>query len=81
MSGYDIGWAVAQMKAGHKVCRPGWNGKGMWLKLLEADVFKRAYGYGDYRDCVVMKTADDHYQPGWLASQPDLLATDWELAE
>ena len=78
---HDIGWAVAQMKAGKKVCRPGWNGKKMWVTILKADVFERAFGYTDYEDCIVMRTATGRYQPGWLASQPDLLAEDWELAE
>jgi hypothetical protein len=28
-----------------------------------------------------MFTADKKWQPGWLASQSDMLATDWEVAE
>ena len=27
-----------------------------------------------------MFTATGSYQPGWLASQADMLATDWEIA-
>lgn len=30
---------------------------------------------------VVMWTARQEWQPGWLASQADLLAGDWELVE
>lgn len=30
---------------------------------------------------IAMWTADQKWQPGWLASQPDLLADDWELVE
>lgn len=29
--------------------------------------------------CIAMYTADGKLQPGWLASQMDLLATDWEI--
>lgn len=29
---------------------------------------------------IAMWTAQGKWQPGWLCSQPDLLATDWELA-
>lgn len=29
---------------------------------------------------IAMFTAQGKWQPGWLASQPDLLSTDWELA-
>ena len=30
---------------------------------------------------IAMWTAQGFWQPGWLCSQPDLLATDWELAD
>lgn len=29
-----IGWAVAEMRKGAKVCRAGWNGKGMFIVLM-----------------------------------------------
>lgn len=29
----DFGEAIRALKAGHKVARKGWNGKGMWLTL------------------------------------------------
>ena len=29
----SFGDAIAALKAGHKVARTGWNGKGMWLSL------------------------------------------------
>lgn len=35
-------------------------------------------------DCspyVAMYTADKKWQPGWVCSQTDLLAADWEIAE
>ena len=74
MSGNDIGWAVTQMREGRRVARPGWNGKGMYLYLA-----RELPGY-EFEPCIVMHTAQGKEQPGWLASQPDLLATDWELA-
>ena len=33
------------------------------------------------QDCIGMKTADDKMQPGWLASQADMLAEDWIVVE
>lgn len=30
---------------------------------------------------IAMWTSQGKWQPGWLASQPDLLADDWEIAE
>jgi hypothetical protein len=29
----DFGDAIRAMKAGKRVCRAGWNGKGMWISL------------------------------------------------
>lgn len=86
----DIGEAVSQLKAGHKVRRAGWNGKGMWLCLMPAVLVpagmvnsrtRRHVPDGQDLDCqpyVVMWTAAGQWQPGWLCSQADLLATDWE---
>ena len=30
---FDFGAALAALKAGQRVARIGWNGKGMWLSL------------------------------------------------
>jgi len=71
----DIGLAIKYMRQGEKVARPGWNGKGMWLKLQEPDEnSKMSAPY------IYMKTADDKLVP-WLASQTDILAEDWEIIE
>lgn len=68
----NIGWAVKQMQNGSRVCRSGWNGKGMWLMLQVPDEnSKMSLPY------VYMKTADDKLVP-WLCSQTDLLAMDWQ---
>ena len=85
---HDFGWAVAQMKAGNKVARSGWNGKGMFLFLVPGSRFKvnRApllgiYPEGteiSYQPHVDMKTAQDTVVP-WLASQSDILSEDWDL--
>lgn len=29
----SFGWAIEQLKAGNRVARNGWNGKGMWLSI------------------------------------------------
>lgn len=70
-----FGWAIAQMKAGCYVARPGWDVKGMWLCLIPAgNAMHKGY---DMQDCIGMKTAGNVMQPGWLASQDDILAADW----
>lgn len=66
-----IGWAIKQMHNGSRVARAGWNGKGMWLALQVPDAnSKMSLPY------VYMSTAQGDLVP-WLASQTDLLATDW----
>lgn len=85
-----IGWAIKEMRNGARVARAGWNGKGMFLFLVPGSTFNvnRApllgiYPEGteiQYQTHVDMKTAQGTVVP-WLASQTDLLATDWEIAE
>ena len=81
-----FGEALELLKAGKKVARAGWNGKGMFLFLVPGSNFKanRAPLLGIYPEgteinyCphIDMKTADDKFVP-WLASQTDVLAEDW----
>jgi hypothetical protein len=61
---------VMRKSALTRVGRTGWNGKGMYIYL---DTFP------NHDPCFVMKTAQGTLQPGWLASQADMLAKDWEL--
>ena len=75
----NFGEAIAALKAGKKVAREGWNGKGMWLVLIRAG---NAMSHGfEMQDCIGMKTATNVMQPGWLASQNDMLAEDWMVVE
>ncbi|PFK99976.1 hypothetical protein COJ01_18200 [Priestia megaterium] len=87
----DFGQALIALKNGEKVARKGWNGKGMWIVLmpslyLEAGVVNgrtsKHLGQGvdlDSQPYIAMFTADKKWQPGWLASQADVLAEDWEI--
>ena len=82
--------ALEFLQAGHKLCRSGWNGTGMFVFLVPGSSFEvnrqpllGIYPEGtqiDYQPHIDIKTADDTVVP-WLASQSDLLAEDWELAE
>ena len=72
---HDIGWAVDVMRAGNRVRREGWNGKGMWLAIQIPDAHsKMGLPY------VYTKTAQGPLVP-WLCGQTDLLADDWEVVE
>ena len=63
--------ALTQIKLGKRMCREGWNGKGMWLELQVPDVnSKMSLPY------IYMCTAQGDLVP-WLASQTDLLEDDW----
>jgi hypothetical protein len=39
----SFGHAIVAMKAGHKVARAGWNGKGMWIALTPGSSFDATY--------------------------------------
>ena len=93
----DFGLALRFLKAGLKVARAGWNGKGMWLayspgsKKLPANKFwagpNRDYANAMSEQCadvlpyITMKTATGEILMGWLASQTDMLANDWQVVE
>jgi len=82
----DFGLALDHIKAGRRVRRIGWNGKGMFLFLVPGSVFKvnrppllGIYPEGTevtYLPHIDMRTADGSIVP-WLASQADLLSNDW----
>lgn len=90
-NGMNFGQAIEALKAGMKVARAGWNGKGMFLIFVPgtlnvvpregspyASVTAAAININPHID---MKTATGEMQPGWLASQTDMLAEDWEVVE
>lgn len=77
----DFGWALDMLKAGKKVTRGGWNGRGMWLQLIESndyDIADGLVGMIPLLPWIGMKTAVGCFVP-WLASQTDMLAEDWGL--
>lgn len=89
--GFD--WAIQQLKAGKKVQRKDWNGKGMFITLqqgstVDGELMRNAPAKEFYtgKKCNIaphidMKAADGTYVVGWLASQTDMLADDWQIAE
>ena len=87
---FDFGLAVHALRSGERVARAGWNGKGMFLFLVPGSRFTvnrppllGIYPEGtviDYQPHIDMKTAQGTVVP-WLASQGDVLATDWEIVD
>ena len=90
----NFGEALAELKNGQRVARVGWNGKGMWLVLMDFGPDRESVlaAMADAADWDValaglraaswigMKTVDGMFVP-WLASQTDILAEDWSVAE
>jgi hypothetical protein len=87
----DFGDAIRLLKLGYKVCREGWNGKDMWLvlvpgadckKCVEGSVYDKAGLKSVHIDSHIdMYTAKGTMQPGWVASQADMLAEDWMIVK
>lgn len=90
----DFSWALRQLKEGRRVRRKGWNGKDMWIALggtpveLEAEKFWNPHarswaeeneGTAQVEGYILMKTAQGTIQMGWIATQSDILAEDWEV--
>ena len=92
--------ALRRLKDGYKVQRSGWNGKGMFIYLVEGSLVEFENLRGAAKDAAIkateiengeqgsarrvcphidMKAADGTLVIGWLASQTDLLAEDWQV--
>lgn len=93
----SFGHAIHALKAGHRVARAGWNGKGMWLALTPGSEIpasaarsgavkakvdnERGINTVQILPHIDMRAADGTIVVGWLASQTDMLADDWTVLE
>lgn len=87
----NFGEALEAVRVGDtRIARAGWNGKGMWVGYMPPVTIsegivngrtKRLVPTGDLvvGGYLVMMTSDGVWQPGWLASQADMLADDWAV--
>ena len=93
---FSFGEAIRNLKAGKKVARKGWNGKGMFLVLEPGsevpvenirNTIEKEYFSSTNEETVKicphidMKAADGTLVIGWLASQTDMIAGDWVIVE
>lgn len=87
-----FGAALEAAKAGKRIARDGWNGKGSWVCHMPAVIIPHdavnertrrfiPEGHLNVGGYFVMYTAQGVWQPGWLASQADMLADDWAILE
>jgi hypothetical protein len=86
--------ALRAIKEGCKVQRAGWNGKGMWVAWTPGSTIANGDARAGAAQLLAnerpgnitinghldMKAADGTLVIGWLASQTDMLAEDWQVA-
>ena len=85
VTGMTFGQAIEAVRAGFKVARAGWNGKGMWVVLVPYNFWSTSVGPSHVENAhrlpwIGMKTVDGGFVP-WLASQADMLCEDWVVGE
>jgi uncharacterized protein (UPF0333 family) len=62
------------LKANHKIAREGWNGRDMYIKLVEGHDFE----FSELCPYFVIKNVKNSFNT-WVPSISDLLADDWIL--
>ena len=88
--GLSFSDALKMLKLGKRVAREGWNGKDMFLFLVDGSTFQvnraplnKFYEEGTevhYHAHIDMRTADGKIVP-WLCSQSDALSEDWIILD
>ena len=73
----NFGDALKLLKEGERIQRKGWNGKGMYLSICDANISIDEYKMQDF---IYLKTAKDTLVP-WVVSQDDVLAEDYIVVE
>ena len=83
----NFGKAIEAMKAGQKVARKCWNGKKQYIQLATGISYVSADGelvnceHDAIGNKAIAFVGTSGVQMGWLASQADMLAEDWVVAE
>ena len=92
----DFGDCLKMLKQGKRMARAGWNGKGMFIYLVEGynvptdkwwiktpaqepTTAEKEKGFVTILPHIDMMSAQGTRVIGWLASQTDMLADDWEV--
>jgi hypothetical protein len=88
--GMTFGQAIEAMKAGQKVARSGWNGKGMFVYYVPANSYpvqtgaaKSHFGEGamvPYNAYMAIKNVNETVST-WVPSVNDVLSDDWSIVE
>lgn len=70
---YPFSHALDALKAGCKITRAGWNGRGQHIEMQRPDKLSRMTA-----PYAVLKNSNNDLVP-WVPSQGDLFANDWAL--
>lgn len=84
INGLTFGMAIELLKKGFKMRRRGWNGKGIFIALhrpWSGDDMTHSYIYIDTTGLQTDNSDAPKNRVPWLASQTDMLAEDWEIAD
>lgn len=87
----NFGEALELVKSGHKIKRSGWNGANQFVIKAGGYTVSEARPGSDYARAGIvgdftiaphldLKNTQGVMQPGWVPSQGDLFAEDWEVA-
>ena len=84
----NFGEALEAIKSGKKAKRKGWNGKEQYVVLAYMQECITSSGaaisepeHTNIGSKFLMFVGTSGYQCGWLASQADMLADDWEVVD
>lgn len=80
----NFGKAISLCKEGKRIRREGWNGKNQYVELAACISYRNSDG--EIVNCEHEAIGNQAFafvgtsgvQIGWLASQADMLAEDWE---
>lgn len=81
----DFGSALRAIKEGKRASRAGWNGKNQYIELATCVSYKNARGnyvnrnHDAIGNSAIAFVGTSGVQIGWLASQADMLANDWQV--
>ena len=73
-TGMTFGLAIEALKAGKRVARAGWNGKGMWVEYVPA----KDFSFSELNPHFVIKNTNNSFST-WVPSINDCLADDWQI--
>ncbi len=82
-----FGAAIDAAKEGAKIARRGWNGKGQYVELASCIAYTAPDGQVVHAEHEAIGSqafafvGTSGVQLGWLASQADMLAEDWQIVE